>query len=720
MYTKNQKRNEFLPLRLRVKMNKKDIKDKIKNGIMYSVFGIASLNPQFSNASENQNRDDTQNRIEQIKASAQNKQEANTAEFNQNLRNITYYDSKYIDEYGTQGAAFSSLYNNIYNTRETDETVLELTLQILHEAHHKDDYLQKIMSHDMSPQEYFILNSHLEISANITSCLAIRDGFKKAKDKKAFLDNLEQQSPTARNFKFYIDKLRDQTITPDKTISKQEFDAEMTFIINGTRDMWLNKFMKDYDSKFIQNGHYRKRVKGTNGQSNPDSFNRGLNITYTMGGINLSKYLFTPEIEISPKQQELLSLIKYDKASQNLTFEDIYGTGKNRAQTDRAYETTPKTISVLDLSPASRLLSAEYERLSDEPIKTQQLDNLTQLNNSLKQKIGDEKLKYDYTLGTIDKVAENLEKRGFFHNYEDMAHNLCNKYGDKAPELVNLVSEFPNLMLNNNETRFIRDRKTLNANEAIQVLAAAKPFSKQETDILLGDFKNIYLTLGKSLSVLDNNGQYKEDGNNPFASHYQLRNLTQKVFTSAQYLKTDKDLEYFQSILKSPDLHPEIWPNTGGANVKHTHKILFESQMTKAQFEELKTKHVEINEIGNILGARANSENQEISKNEDKITPKDISALSKHLIDEFGQDNAKKIAQAIVDTPKKFGAKSLAKLIHTRPAASNNFMAQREYGEKKSKQTQELREQIKKFAKANNLGKDNTKTINLVNNINTR
>ena len=474
--------------------------------------------------------------------------------------------------------------------------------------------------------------------------------------------------------------------------------------------MWLNTFMKDYEDKFSQNAQNRKHIKGTTGQSNPDNFNRGINITYTIGGINFAKYLNTTDIPIPPKQQERLARIKHTPASQDISFEDVYGNGKERTLPSLIYETTPQKISILDLSPNSNLLSSEYERLNGEQIKTKQLDNLVTLNDALTQKLETEK-HHNYTLGTMDKITQDMKDKGFWHDSEKMSENLCNKYGDNAQKLVNLVSEFPNIMLSEKDQNAVNPLKTLNDREAIQKLADAPAFSKQQTDFLLNGFKETYSALGKAYSVLDDSGKYVQDSSNPYASHFILRHLKDYSFAASNYVKTPQDLDYLQSAIKNPDAHPELWPNGNGAKLNHSTEQLFNKGMNRQQFEELVKKHEDIKAIQDILNAKAEQENAQLNP-EDKITTKDLSFVAKHLYDKFGTENAQKIAQNMVDTPKKFGEKSLSKLIHTPSPNSNEFMKVRDYNEKKGKQNRELRENIEKFANKNNISQKTNETNN--------
>ena len=682
-------------------MDKKDIKRKFSRTASFTIAGLMGLAGQAQTSNDSQLDTNQKNklRIENIKKSSNTTQASpTTANFmdfvnseSTPTRTIEYYNSIKEEAENITGAFLKLSNNRIYNVKNKDENHFDLMMEISHEVHHRDDIQQGFGSLEMNIQETFKSFMHREISANIASCLTFRELYINSTNKEALLQEAKESS-YAENIGFYITQIEKGIINPTKNPSKENFDAEMSFITNQTRQTWISLFLETYSEDFFNLLSYDLTGKISK-ESKPENYNKMLSITYNFGGIDFSTYLHSKDIQLSPKIIETLHVMEphlMNKTASN-----------SSKEAPRGYETTPQTISIPDLSPQSTLLFNQRQKL---PETKGQSPELQKLNSALAQAIENEKI--EYSIGTKQETTEKLIKIGFLdYTAQTVAEQICKRYGDKAPCLIDRVTFHPTVALLDHKD-ICKPNKKFTVQDACLGLANGKKFTAKQIDALFDNYEKAYLAVGQGCGILTQDGKLK-NSNNPFKYYYDLREAEQNAFTAANYLQTDSDYTYLISVLKTPDNHPEFWDNCSGPNKEKIMSQFFDGSMNNQKLQEYKNKNQAIQPIQAIVYKAALAENQKETKSQDKISLKEVNSFIKYICDEYGTKNAEIIAQAITTTPKKFGKKTLNALIHTQPPKSGED--KNKYQERKNKQENNLKENITKYAKENKLSKHTTK-----------
>ena len=168
---------------------------------------------------------------------------------------------------------------------------------VVHEVQHKDKSVALLGKMSMSCEQRYKLCMHDEISSNIAELLDIRQKYIEAKtdeERDSILNGV------SKNFSFYVDAIRSNKIKPGSLNSK-DFKEEMAFIANETKNMWVDKFAKQYAfTHIILTGEH-----AYNGaeycKENNENYKNAMDMMYTMGGINFSEY-FKEDVECYDKE----------------------------------------------------------------------------------------------------------------------------------------------------------------------------------------------------------------------------------------------------------------------------------------------------------------------------------------------------------------------------------------------------------------------------------
>ena len=138
-----------------------------------------------------------------------------------------------------------------------------------------------------TPVEYYKLCMHDEISAAIVGLLTARYEYLAAPTKAKKREVIQKyKSPY---FKFYFDAVEKGKIKPQSN-KQADFDKEMSFIANGTKDMWMKKYSATYSQRTYDmlQGFIKRMGLVENSKAN---YNFVLNYMYTIGGVNFAKYM---------------------------------------------------------------------------------------------------------------------------------------------------------------------------------------------------------------------------------------------------------------------------------------------------------------------------------------------------------------------------------------------------------------------------------------------
>ena len=185
-----------------------------------------------------------------------------------------------------------------------------------HEQKHRDNYAAGMYAYAVSPEQAYKLNMHDEISANMASLLVLRQKYIETGDLSVFDYNEGDD-----RYAFYKQAIANGEIKPGSPY-QEDFDKEMAFIVNGTRNMWENEFGNIYVE---QNASYAKLgdESGKYAEYYDENYQRGMKIAYTIGGVDFTKYM-DRDAEIPEAGKTELKWLESEKLS-NKDFAKEYG-----------------------------------------------------------------------------------------------------------------------------------------------------------------------------------------------------------------------------------------------------------------------------------------------------------------------------------------------------------------------------------------------------------
>lgn len=153
-----------------------------------------------------------------------------------------------------------------------------------HEQKHRDNYAAGMYAYAVSPEQAYKLNMHDEISANMASLLVLRQKYIETGDLSVFDYNGGDD-----RYAFYKQAIANGEIKPASPY-QEDFDKEMAFIVNGTRDMWEKNFGNIYVE---QNASHAKLGDESRKYAKyyDENYQRGMKIAYTIGGVDFTQYM---------------------------------------------------------------------------------------------------------------------------------------------------------------------------------------------------------------------------------------------------------------------------------------------------------------------------------------------------------------------------------------------------------------------------------------------
>lgn len=172
-------------------------------------------------------------------------------------------------------------YNIFEDGYINDNSIDNYTLWI-HEQKHRDNMENGIYEYPMSLEQAYKSNMHDEISATMTELLQLREEYLQTGDISIF-----DKEP---KLSFYKEAIKKGEVKPG-SIYKEDFDKEMSFIVNGTRDMWVNQFGSSYVDQNLYFAAAAYDASGKYAQYYDENYERAKKIAYNIGGIDFTKYM---------------------------------------------------------------------------------------------------------------------------------------------------------------------------------------------------------------------------------------------------------------------------------------------------------------------------------------------------------------------------------------------------------------------------------------------
>lgn len=282
---------------------------------------------------------------------------------------------------------------------------------LTHEQKHRDNENQGMYAYAMSVEQVYKVCMHDEISANMAELIHWRDEYIKTGDIAVLEDNR-----CSSLFGFYTDAVKRGEINPFSN-SEEDFDKEMSLIVNRTRDMWVKTYAStQYLEDHVTNAKYYGEEDGKHAEFYDQNYERAKKIAYTIGGVDFTKYMDkdveVPEqgkrkIMTSDNMVELLglpeydgnmSLLQYQKLLQHaLVMKDSKVGINSKDYFSSASELTRGKLS-LDMAAYSYLTEGKLVDSTQENYK-EALDNIAQEDKKVIEDV-------------ITNIAKDYEKRG--------------------------------------------------------------------------------------------------------------------------------------------------------------------------------------------------------------------------------------------------------------------------------------------------------------------
>ncbi len=213
------------------------------------------------------------------------------------VRDINFQVDTIPDRNSHIGGYFTSLKNTITINYKPDDTAWSNWSQsdnvLIHEQKHRDNAANGLYAYALSPEQAYKMNMHDEISANMASLLLLRQRYIETGDISIF-----EKEENGR-FSFYADAIKEGKINPNSSY-QEDFDKEMSLIVNGTRKMWQEQFGETYIDQNMSSAQCRSDRSGKYAEYYDENYQRGMKVAYNIGGVDFTKYM-DGDVEIPEK-----------------------------------------------------------------------------------------------------------------------------------------------------------------------------------------------------------------------------------------------------------------------------------------------------------------------------------------------------------------------------------------------------------------------------------
>ena len=220
--------------------------------------------------------------------------------------------------YGRNGVFFSNQ-NAVNVSYKNGKTYIDT---LPHEQKHRDNYQAGLYAYAVSPEQAYKLNMHDEISANMAALLVARQEYLETGDLSVFDYN---EDPRDGRYEFYKEAVKSGEIKPGSPY-QEDFDKEMRFIANQTRDMWIREFRDLYVKQNTSYAVYGGDRSGKYAPYYDENYQRGRKIAYTLGGVDFTQYMDN-DVDIPQKGKiALLNLENHQKIAEKMQVPAFDGT----------------------------------------------------------------------------------------------------------------------------------------------------------------------------------------------------------------------------------------------------------------------------------------------------------------------------------------------------------------------------------------------------------
>mgnify|MGYP000080240492 FL=1 len=216
------------------------------------------------------------------------------------------------------GGYFTSWKNTVTINYKPDDTAWNNWSQsdntLIHEQKHRDNAANGLYAYALSPEQAYKMNMHDEISANMASLLLLRQRYIENGDISIF------EKEEGGRFSFYADAIKEGKINPNSPY-QEDFDKEMSLIVNGTRKMWQNDFGEIYIDQSMSSAQFYSDKSGKYAEYYDENYQRGMKVAYNIGGVDFTKYM-DGDVEISERERLGLEQLAVD-ADKKVSNQDL-------------------------------------------------------------------------------------------------------------------------------------------------------------------------------------------------------------------------------------------------------------------------------------------------------------------------------------------------------------------------------------------------------------
>ena len=320
----------------------------------------------------------------------------------------------------------------------------------IHEQKHRDNRVMGICKYPVNPEQAYKLDMHNEISANIAELIYIRDKYIKTGDIK-ILD-------ISSRFDFYKEAVEQGRINPQSQY-REDFDAEMSLIINGVIKLWDKDIADIYSSQNAGNAFNNSDHAGVYSDFHDENYKKCLSLIYTISGVDFSQYIKEDVIvPVSGKKRldyMLLQSYLYMKSLTNQEAADFFCLPKydNRLTLDEyrnllRHAVVIKHMSIAHNTPQEYLSATAQSYLKQEKTREEISEEYKKsfeiVNKHFKHTIDAmiDRIATDSHNGTI-KIPRKTKEKGMY--YEQALAKLYTVSIEKDGELLDVnLSEILN------------------------------------------------------------------------------------------------------------------------------------------------------------------------------------------------------------------------------------------------------------------------------------
>ena len=285
---------------------------------------------------------------------------------------------------------------------------------ITHEAQHQSNASKGLYDYYVSPKQAYKLQMYNEISANIASIISLRTDYLKYLEAKKqgkademvnpILPKMKKnkegkrvlvESPIIADYKLAVLK---EEIKPGSD-NPEDFDKEMSFIINETQKNWEDMYAKSYNEQCLHSAIYRSDIRGLFSAHHNTNYEKAKKAALTIGGIDFTKYQ-EKEVKIPEKATLILRCLYAGYNKMNSTFiakfipnmkreENKTVTSKFRKWSDKdgSRVSEVQTMEIYDMNQSliERPTGNEDDLMAQEETKTQMKKDFSVASSALKQ-----------------------------------------------------------------------------------------------------------------------------------------------------------------------------------------------------------------------------------------------------------------------------------------------------------------------------------------------